>query len=57
MAEKFISRRLSKYRSEIYKSSWEKYKSELSMSDLCEILKVGLSQFYKIVTKSDEKDK
>lgn len=56
MAEKFISRRLSKVRTEIYKDSWKKYKGDLQMSELAIIIfKVGLPQFYKIVTKDIKK--
>lgn len=55
MKIKLINRRLSNYRKEIFKKLWENYKAELSMSELAEIVRYKLPQFYKIVSTKKKK--
>jgi len=46
-----LPRRLRLIRSRIFKKYWDEYKGELDMKDLAEIFRVGLSQFFKIVSE------
>lgn len=48
---KLLPKRLRGYRSKIFKDAWNDYKAYLDMQDLAQIFKVGLSQFYKIISR------
>ena len=58
MAEKQrhrINKRLQPYKFKIYNELWEKYKGQLTMEDLAEILNCPLSSYYRIIKKEYEK--
>lgn len=55
-----LPKRLRPYKNEIYYDLWEKYKGPpytLLMTDLCNILRCTVSQFYKIVKRETERRK
>lgn len=56
MANKtLLPRRLIPYRQRIFKLIWNQYKGDLTMTEVSEILRYQVSQFYKIISKRKKK--
>ncbi len=55
MESRELPKLLRKYRDQIYKNAWDKYKAELDMQDLAQIFRVVLPTFYRVVSKKKKK--
>ncbi len=56
MANKtLLPRRLISYRQRIFKLIWKEYKGDLTTTEISEILRYQVSQFYKIISKRKKK--
>ena len=55
MKKEKLTKFQKRYRVKIYGEIWEKYKRDLSMLEIAQILKTSLANFYQIIKRQKEK--
>jgi hypothetical protein len=57
MKKQYLSDRLREIQKEIYRESWEKYKSDFTMTEMAQVFRTPINNFFRIARQDKEVEK